>query len=489
MFFSMNPAGTYFLHTLFLVLVSIILTVILKRARKLKGKKAISMLFASLLLVGAVLFSTGVFGRFVDAQTISKKTYTRKELLKDLQQLENCIINKNPLYFSDQAKLQQLFNSAGENIKDGMTELDFYRLVNPIIAAVNCGHTNLSISEALEINRKETAKFFPLKVTLVGNQLYILEDDPTAGITAGDEVISINGINSGEIIEKLIKNISGDGDYEAKRRYIISRHFNSRFYDFVDNSEEFHVILTDGKGRFHTALLTATYREEFNTNAWGLHFTDYRGGNYYQGRIEDGYAVLTVHLFQNEKNNKFASFLSDFFSAVQKKGIERLVIDLRGNFGGDSGMAKTLLSYLSAYEFDYFYNDLPLHYRLFGFLKPVIPQENVFKGDVVVLTDGAVFSTAAHFCALVKARNLGTLVGGKTGGTWVCTDAAKDTILKNTRMRLRYSTQTFKVLADSLPADSGVTPDIDMTMTIEDILDNRDPVMEAGLYVLQTNSE
>ncbi|MEW8986315.1 MAG: hypothetical protein AB2401_04795, partial [Bacillus sp. (in: firmicutes)] len=144
-------------------------------------------------------------------------------------------LEENPLYFADKIKLNELFNNAYNDIEDGMTELEFYRLMNPIVAAVNCGHTNLSISKALYENRKDTAKFFPLKVTLVDNHLYVIENDPSSRIVAGDELLTINGKNSEEIISILNNNTSGDGDYESKRRYLISKHFNSKFYDFVDS--------------------------------------------------------------------------------------------------------------------------------------------------------------------------------------------------------------------------------------------------------------
>ncbi len=86
-----------------------------------------------------------------------------------------------------------------------------------LIAAIQ----NLYISEALENNREEKAKFFPLKVTLLNDELFVLEDDQESGIKAGNRIKSINGLSSKKIIEKLIENISGDGDgAEAKQRYI-----------------------------------------------------------------------------------------------------------------------------------------------------------------------------------------------------------------------------------------------------------------------------
>lgn len=437
----------------------------------------------------AVLLLAGLAGCAAeDDKTLNHertKTFTQKELKADLRQAEKYILQDNPLYFADKARVEQLFSAADAAIEDGMNEEEFYRLLNPVISAVHCGHTNLSISQRLWAERQEQARFFPLKVTLVGDKLYSVENDRISGLAAGDEIKAINGLPSGEIIARLLSNISGDGDYESKRRYIISRHFNSRYYDFVDSSDEFEVHYVNAAGMAKTAHLQAKYREDFLTTAWDLHFLGYEDGNYYDYRIVDDYALLTVRVFMNEKGNKFGPFLDRFFAEVRHKNISKLIIDLRGNYGGDSFMAKELLSYLTTTEFSYFAGDLPLLYDLLGFTKPVKPKDCPFGGDVVVLTDGACFSTTAHLCALLKYHGLATLVGGETGGSFVCTDSARDAVLEHTQLRLHYATQIFEVNVDEIPGNSGIKPDITVESTIGDILNGTDTVMETALKTLQ----
>lgn len=466
------------------ILMSIILLII--ATKKFNHKRKRIMGRWTLVWMGAaiLMLATGTFGKFVDVKTINTKEYTKKQLTQDLKQLEKYIMKENPLYFADKDKLEQLFKATYEKVEDGMTELQFYRLINPIVTAVKCGHTNLSISEALLKNREETAKFFPLKVTLVNNELYILEDDIVNGISAGDKIKAINGKSSDEIINILVKNISGDGSNDAKRRYIISKHFNSRFYDFVDNSDNFNVVFTNKEGVLSTASIKAKYRKEFNTTSWALHFTEYKAGNYYESKIYDNYAVLTIHLFMEEKGNKFDVFLNEFFLKLKEKNISKLIIDLRGNYGGDSFMAKALLSHLITEQIEYLKGDLPLLHRIFGFNNPVLPLEDTFKGEVVVLTDGAGFSTTGHLCALMKYHKLATLIGSETGGNYICTDNSKDAILNNTRIQLHYSTLTFKVAVDGLAQNKGIEPDVTTSPTIEDILNNIDVDMELSRQVL-----
>jgi len=456
----------------------------IKKEIKWKRIKIIGIWTLTWLCASLILFSTGFFGRNINVEAANSKLFSEKELNQDLQQLESYIMKENPLFFADREELKKRFNATYDKIEEGMTELEFYRLINPLVVDVKCGHTNLYISEALQKNREETAKFFPLEVTLVNNELYILEDDETSSIKAGDKIKSINGKSSDQIIEILLNNISGDGEDEAKQRYIIRKYFNSRFYDFVDNSEEFEVEYLDKDGDISTANLIGKYENDYNMNAWGLHFDAYKDGNYYDSEIYNDYAVLGVHVFMQEKEEKFASFLERFFLELKERDISKLIIDLRGNFGASPQMSKTLLSHLINKETDYFTDDLPFLQRLLGFTKPISPAADVFDGKLFVLTDGANFSTAAHFCAMIRYHNLGILLGSKTGGSYACTDSSKDVVLKNTRMRLHYSTLVYKLAVKGLPKNTGIEPDIKVKENIKSILNNQDLQIERALQLL-----
>jgi hypothetical protein len=492
MIFSVNqsgilPVNTIILFALIFIFCSFILLfsfIVLRK--KLKGKriKIFGIWTIICLLAALILYNTGFFGSYIDVQAAQDKNYSREELVQDLKQIEKTIMDENPLIFADREELKADFLKSYDLIEDGMTELEFYRLINPLVVDINCGHTNLYISEALEKNREDKADFFPLEVTLINDELFVLEDDKKSGIKAGSKIKSINGLKSKIIIEKLIENISGDGAGEAKQRYIISKYFNSRFYDFVDNSEEFKVEYLNQDGNQVTANLKAEQNNSYNLTSWSLHFADYRDRNYYDSEIFNNYALLDLNIFMQEKEVKFDSFLEKFFLELKERDISNLIIDLRGNFGANPFMSKTLLSYLVSKETDYFTDDLPFLQRLLGFTDPIEAAENNFDGKVVLITDGANFSTAAHFAAFFKYNKLGTIIGRETAGSYICTDSSKDMVLKNTRMRLHYSTLVYELNVDGLPKNKGIEPDITIKEDINTILNNRDPQMERSLKLL-----
>jgi C-terminal processing protease CtpA/Prc len=142
------------------------------------------------------------------------------------------------------------------------------------------------------------------------------------------------------------------------------------------------------------------------------------------------------------------------------------------------------ISYLVNKETEYFTDDLPFLQRLLGFTDPIEAAENNFEGELVLLTDGANFSTAAHFTAFFKYNKLGTIVGSVTGGSYVCTDSSKDLVLSNTRMRLHYSTLVYELAVEGLPKSMGIKPDIVVKKDINDLLNKKDPQLEQALEIL-----
>lgn len=451
--------------------------------KKINFKKAFFYYIIGIIIIVLFQFKFNYFWEKIDIENKDTKKYSVTELKQDLKQLEGYILNKNPLYFSDKKEMEKLFKATYNSIKSEMTELEFYRLINPIIAKVNCGHTNLSISKYLVENRKEIAKFLPLEVTLVDNELYVIENYGDK-IKKGNKILSINGIDTNEIIDELLLNISADGINNAKKEYIISKFFNTKYYDFIDNSGKYTVELLNDQNETYIVELDGIYNSKYNNTAWSLHFQEY-GSDYYSSNIFEDYAILNIKLFSEEKNNKFSKFLKDFFKELNDKNISNLIIDIRGNYGGDPIMSRTLLSYFIKEEIPYFKSKLTLLHKLFNYDKPITPNENSYKGNVVLLTDGSNFSTAGHFTSFFKYYKLGEIIGSRTSGSQVCTDSSVDAVLKNTKMVIRYSRMIYRVNADLDTDNNGVSPDIEVKYSINDILSGNDIVMKKALDYLK----
>jgi C-terminal processing protease CtpA/Prc len=63
----------------------------------------------------------------------------------------------------------------------------------------------------------------------------------------------------------------------------------------------------------------------------------------------------------------------------------------------------------------------------------------------------------------------------------MCSDASREAALKNTGLRLRYSTQVFKTAVEGQKAGVGIEPDILVEWGPEDYMSGDDPVLTAAV--------
>lgn len=414
--------------------------------RKKRGARLYVSGAALAAVVGCILLGYGV--RHYPVDTAAQLQYTQQALLQDFDRLQQAICTENPLAFGDRIQLTEQFKAVRNQITGSMTQEAFYRLVNPLVAATQCGHTNLSVSPALIAQRKQTAVFFPLAVQIKEEAIRIAVPNAQYGVAEGDRIVSINGKTAAEIIAVFRKNISHDGAHFALTDAIASKHFAYEYFEFVEQPNTFTVELVDGAEKPYSIQVEGQYIPASNTAAWQLHVEEFAGVAPYEYAIEGDTATLAMRVFF-EGQPKFAAFLAEFFQTIQEQGINQLVIDLQGNFGGSPQLSRELLSYLVAEPTPYFTKDtkLPWLYRLQGMGKDIAPKENRYTGQTTLQIDGGVFSTAGHFAAAFQANNLGQVVGSPTGGGAVCTDGATNIVLKNTGLRLHNSRTYYAVVA------------------------------------------
>lgn len=197
-----------------------ILRLVLRKRCKVKFFR-IGILSILGVIVACTIF--GYYGKRVNVEKAKSVVYSKTALLKDLEQLEDILFKENPLYYTDKNALRDKFIEVRKAIKQnnaGMTEEEFYKLINPLVVLVQCGHTNLSISKALQSNREKNAKFIPVEVYAEGETLIDKKSNK--------KIVSINEKKSADIIHTLLQNISHDGDNLAGAYYILNRYFPTK---------------------------------------------------------------------------------------------------------------------------------------------------------------------------------------------------------------------------------------------------------------------
>jgi C-terminal processing protease CtpA/Prc len=204
----------------------------------------------------------------------------------------------------------------------------------------------------------------------------------------------------------------------------------------------------------------------------------------------DGIAVLTASQFEN---GAAASLLDEHMPEVMSA--QGLILDLRGNGGGSSNFGLELLRHLTEAPLPsmtsmYRESDAldrarsgkmsPIKWRTLegSELQPASGQ--TFHGPVAMLIDAQTFSAAEDTVAVFKLMRRGAIVGtasgGDTGQPWMFD------LPGGGRARVCVKRDTYP--DGTTFVGTGIVPDVQVQMKIEDVREGKDPVLERA--VLET---
>ncbi len=195
-------------------------------------------------------------------------------------------------------------------------------------------------------------------------------------------------------------------------------------------------------------------------------------------RLPSGVGYIRVPTLGTDLVNAFDTALNGMMDAPG------LILDLRGNGGGNSAygdqMAGRLLSEPFAYGRDTYAAQLPTRAWRRWMTFRVTPREPIYGGPVVVIMETQNMSSAEQFLiALVdsgRVRTVGRATGGASGNPTLFRLPAPHNV--------RFSTANF-IRNDGTPIEGvGLTPELEVRWTVEDVRQGRDPDLEAAERLL-----
>jgi len=415
--------------------------------------------------------------------------FSRADLLEDFDRFADILLTRNPLEFADKGEITQFIRQQREVLRDGMSEFDFYRILTPIVVKVRCGHTGIFLSPTEETRLRSSQRYFPVLVRIAAGRLFVISPLGSEELQPGNEISAINGRPSAEIIARICDNITADGANVTRKTYVASRLFNDLYSLFIDDHPDFRVEYRDAaRGASSAVDLEGISKATLEREAAGAGFPyglpeQGPAFSFSTSPVGDSEAaVLKIRtFFFPAGRSDYEAFIDRCFASLAEKNIRALVLDLRGNWGGDPEASSYVFARLISMPARYFEEGTPLYGAL---TKPVPPAPNAFTGKLLVLADGACFSSTGHLCSLLRFHGRGLFVGEETGGSWTTTDASQDYRLPRTGMRLHSSNAAFRTAVTGLPVGRGIMPDREATAEIGDILTGRDLAMELVMRMI-----
>jgi hypothetical protein len=423
--------------------------------------------------------------------------------------------------YTSKQELDHRFDQAEKSLTKPMSMLEFYRVLAPVVAAIKCGHTEVSLPKGSMEGDAAKNGILPLQVRVLEGKVYVWRDFSGAPASlAGMEIRSINGVSASKLVEKMLEAASGDGDIRTSRMGRISGWaFSSQLSVLAGLAGPYDVTLWDPKEKRELkvhldgadmARLKETARARFPEGQRPKTAGQFR-------YLDDGMiAVMRIHEFGGfvdaEHKKTLKEFYQESFDAMNRKGTKTLVLDLRNNGGGEDELGKLLLSYLLDKPFKY-YDDLLINAREFSFKKytslPDIPADAVerltsgkyrvvnhpnlglqqpskptFKGKTFILINCGCFSTTAEFLSQAHYHKRATFIGEESGGGYYGNNSGvvPSVTLPNTRLIVYVPLVTYYMAVSGYKAAAhGVLPDHPIHYTIEELLAGTDKELALAL--------
>jgi C-terminal processing protease CtpA/Prc len=206
--------------------------------------------------------------------------------------------------------------------------------------------------------------------------------------------------------------------------------------------------------------------------------------------------------------------IEDCFRQMAERKTTTLILDLRGNQGGEDERGLQLFSHLVSKPFRYYdkiianhlefrlsqYTERPVRLPEGDFRKtaagryssaahPMLgiqqPRPPYFAGKVIALMDGGSFSATCDFLSALHAAKRATFLGTETAGDYYGNSSIQFAMvtLPNTRLDIRIPLLTVYLSRKNPSAkpDHGIMPDILIEPSVQDLISGRDPAMERAL--------
>ena len=459
----------------------------------------------------------------------------KKLLLEDLEILKNNLQLAQPSLYNYTTKkdMDAFFEEVKNGITEDMSSIDFFRLTAPLSNLIKNGHTILVPSSKWEDHVITRASLLPLDLYFYKDQLYVLRNvSDQAKIVEGSLLKSINGKSAMEIFDYMVDRWFKDGHNKTRPREIVEEEYRLLYTHFFGDSEKYKLEIRNPEGEDLSVEVSGIQESEFKKRLKERFKTEYvpwwrRAPEPLSLKIMNETAYLKVTQFSSGTKSKdgqrFAKFIKNSFKTIKDKGVNNLVLDLRGNQGGDVKPQLELLRHLvknpfhlykevfanvrllpdpEFYEFDLlsktefkknFANEkvagvYPMKSQLGFEEKPQQPSENHFTGNLYVLINGWSFSATGEVSGVLKEhRKDAIFLGEETGGNPVTNISGIQTFmtLPNSKNRILICLVNYTTDVSYKNEGYGVIPDHWIRNTVEQEINKEDSVLDYTLKLIK----
>lgn len=425
--------------------------------------------------------------------------FSQEQLKEDITYLITTLEKRHVNFYqrANKDSISQRQSQLIESLDKPMKRKEFFKhigLLNPYFNDAHC--LVFPRIEEADTEKKQGHQLFPFHVVLnERGELYAERDyerkSDNERIRKEWRIDSINGIAVQEVINRIA--LYSHGETNQLRRHMTTLLFADWVYTLFNWTGNFDLVFNGGSDRVHIASGDEWISLEKNVVQYNR--LEYLGD----------VAWLRLNSFDvDEHTNEYEEFIAQSFEAIKVAKISRLIIDVRGNTGGQSDAGALVLQYLIDHPvsqvsraFERLNEDNAGWFNYKGtvgtlremnmsnddMIKPLAPEKR-FKGNVIVLSDEMTYSAGIIFITIVQDHKLATLVGRPTGGYANQTGNIEGFTLPHTKLVVYAPVRTF-VRPNGDSSIHVVMPDVSL-LKADSLYTGTDYILDHAIHLLKS---
>jgi len=350
---------------------------------------------------------------------------------------------------------EQTFDNTLYDIKssvDSLQDYEVYIRLQQVVASFNIAHTLLYLPPITKFN------FLPVYAVKFSDGFYIVKTDNNNTGLLGKKIIKAGNSDISIVEDSLKKIISHENIYWADYQLpvIFSLVEALEFYGFTDNLSQVELDI-EGTGKVTLNSIeqyyynfSSGYRSVLEGKTIPLYLQNYSSYYWHTYLAQNEVLYIAYNKCSNSPDKSFAVFTDEIINFISSNQVDKVIIDLRNNGGGNSSIINPLLSYLKNSSFNQ-------------------------NGKLFVIIGNHTFSSALLNAISFKQNTNCLLVGEPTGGKPNCYGEVRTFTLPNSGITAQYCVKYFTTVNGN---PESLFPDYNIDLTGQDYLNGRDPDLD-----------
>lgn len=375
---------------------------------------------------------------------------------KDIRYLQAELPKKHPNLFFNiseekfNAKIEEVIENSGE-----MNKEEQQIALEQILSLAGDAHTNSETTDG---------SMYPLDFTIIDEEIYIINANEKYQDMLFSKVLSIDGVDSDTILQRLETIIPHENQYWVAARVPRKLRFPSYLFGLSIVKEKASATFTvekDGIVRSVVVKPTFYIAIKFVNTQSSRNLLDQYDRNYVFDYYPEEKTLLFSYNSCMEMSEPFEDFNKKMFQCMEENDVNRIILDVRNNVGGNSEVLN------------------PFTEKLPTFIEQH-PDTKVF-----ILVGRRTFSGGMF--AIFRTKDAvpdAIIVGENTGGALSIYAEIDYLDLPCSEVPVSCSTKYYRFSEIFAYQNKGVDtcePDVQIGVTIEDFIEGKDPVLDYAL--------